>query len=74
MYLLRTRLPTLKDDSDDTIFIEMQRTSQAIRDNFLNWFELSFQYLMASKLLNSTISSTSSLKYTSKADLHVPAC
>ena len=74
LYLLRTRLPTLKDDSDDTVVIWMHMTSHAIRDSSLNRFKLFFQYLMTSNFWFATISSTGSLKYKSKADFLVPAC
>jgi len=60
LYLLRTRLPILKADSDATIVNEMLRISHAIDDNSLKRDVLFFQYATISILLKETISNSGS--------------
>ena len=72
MYLLRTQLPMLNEDSDATVVRGILRTSQAIEDNSLKRLALSFQYETASKLIKLSISTTGSSKLVSNGDFPLP--
>ena len=67
LYLIKTRLPALNDDSEDTVVIKIERTSHAMRDSCLNRVALFSQYLKTSRVLKASISKIGSSKYTSKA-------
>jgi len=71
LYLLRTLLPTLNDDSEDIVVMGIHRTSHTIRDNSLKREPLSFQYFKTSKLRKATISKVGSSKYSYKAEFLV---
>lgn len=72
LYLLRTRLTMLKDDSEATFVKGILRTSQAIDANSLKQLKLSFQYATTFKFLNENNSNTGSSKYVSNSNFSLP--